>query len=70
MGIKSIDHRVIVAADLLRTLDFYQRLGFSIAWEPRPGRPDMATIRMSIAETDDHVRHDVNDAASGASHES
>ncbi len=28
MGIKGIDHWVIVAGDLERTLDFYQRLGF------------------------------------------
>jgi catechol 2,3-dioxygenase-like lactoylglutathione lyase family enzyme len=46
MGIKSIDHWVIVAGDLDRTLDFYQRLGFTIAWEKRPGRDDMATIRV------------------------
>ena len=44
MGIKGIDHWVIVAADLQRTLQFYGRLGFTIAWEKRPGRPDMATI--------------------------
>lgn len=47
MAIKSIDHWVIVAGDLQRTLDFYQRLGFAIAWERRPGRPDMATIRIN-----------------------
>ena len=47
MAIKSIDHWVIVAGDLHRTLDFYQRLGFTIAWEHRPGRPDMATIRIN-----------------------
>jgi|GEM_PF-6224394 len=47
MGIKGIDHWVIVAADLQRTLDFYQRLGLPIAWEKRPGRPDMATPRSS-----------------------
>jgi catechol 2,3-dioxygenase-like lactoylglutathione lyase family enzyme len=47
MAIKSIDHWVIVAGDLQRTLDFYQRLGFTIAWERRPGRPDMATIRIN-----------------------
>jgi len=47
MAIKSIDHWVIVAGDLPRTLDFYRRLGFTIAWEPRPGRPDMATIRIN-----------------------
>ncbi|PYM87419.1 MAG: hypothetical protein DME13_06110, partial [Candidatus Rokuibacteriota bacterium] len=50
MGIKAIDHWVIVAGDLQRTLDFYQRLGFAIAWETRPGRPDMATIRINPAQ--------------------
>jgi len=50
MGIKAIDHWVIVAGDLQRTLDFYQRLGFTIAWEKRPGRPDMATIRINPAQ--------------------
>ena len=50
MGIKGIDHWVIVAGDLRRTLDFYQKLGFAIAWEKRPGRPDMATIRISDAQ--------------------
>jgi catechol 2,3-dioxygenase-like lactoylglutathione lyase family enzyme len=47
MPIKSIDHWVIVAGDLQRTLDFYRRLGFAIAWERRPGRADMATIRIN-----------------------
>jgi catechol 2,3-dioxygenase-like lactoylglutathione lyase family enzyme len=46
MGVKGIDHWVIVAANLERTLGFYERLGFAIAWEPRPGRPDMPTIRI------------------------
>ena len=32
MGIKGIDHWVIVAGDLQRTLGFYERLGFRIAW--------------------------------------
>src|SRR5437870_13172102 len=50
MGIKGIDHWVIVARDLPRTLDFYGRLGFTIAWEKRPGRPDMATIRINDAQ--------------------
>ena len=31
MGIKGIDHWVIVAGDLERTLSFYSRLGFTIA---------------------------------------
>jgi len=47
MPIKSIDDWVIVAGDLQRTLEFYRRLGFTIAWERRPGRPDMATIRIN-----------------------
>jgi len=50
MGVKAIDHWVIVAGDLQRTLAFYQRLGFTIAWEKRPGRPDMATIRINPAQ--------------------
>jgi catechol 2,3-dioxygenase-like lactoylglutathione lyase family enzyme len=50
MAIKGIDHWVILASDLQRTLDFYRRLGFTIAWEKRPGRPDMATIRISDAQ--------------------
>ena len=50
MGIKGIDHWVIVAGDLQRTLSFYEKLGFTIAWEKRPGRPDMATIRIGDAQ--------------------
>src|SRR5229473_4152137 len=50
MGIKGIDHWVIVAGDLQRTLNFYQGLGFRIAWEKRPGRPEMATIRINDAQ--------------------
>ena len=50
MAIKSIDHWVIVAGDLQRTLNFYEKLGFTIAWESRPGRPDMATIRINDAQ--------------------
>ena len=50
MGIKGIDHWVIVAGDLQRTLDFYEKLGFTIAWEKRPGRPDMATVRINDAQ--------------------
>jgi catechol 2,3-dioxygenase-like lactoylglutathione lyase family enzyme len=50
MAIKGIDHWVIVAGDLMRTLEFYGRLGFTIAWETRPGRPDMATIRINDAQ--------------------
>jgi len=50
MAITGIDHWVIVAGDLQCTLDFYARLGFTIAWEKRPGRPDMATIRINAAQ--------------------
>ena len=50
MGIKGIDHRVIVAGDLDRTLGFYARLGFTIAWEHREGRPRMPTIRINHAQ--------------------
>jgi catechol 2,3-dioxygenase-like lactoylglutathione lyase family enzyme len=50
MPVKGIDHWVIVAGDLERTLAFYERLGFTIAWEKRPGRPDMATIRITDAQ--------------------
>jgi len=52
MGIVGIDHWVMVAGDLDKTLDFYARLGFQIAWEPRPGRPGpgMPTIRISPSQ--------------------
>ena len=50
MGIKGIDHWVFVAGDLQRTLNFYEGLGFTIAWEKRPNRPDMATIRINDAQ--------------------
>jgi catechol 2,3-dioxygenase-like lactoylglutathione lyase family enzyme len=52
MGVKGIDHWVIMAGDLDRTLAFYERLGFAIAWEPRPGRPGrgMPTIRINAAQ--------------------
>ena len=50
MGIKGIDHWVIVAGDLERTLAFYSRLGFTIAWEHREGRPRMPTIRINDAQ--------------------
>ena len=46
MGVTSFDHWVMVVADVGRTLDFYQRLGFEIGEEPRPGRPPMPTIRI------------------------
>ena len=50
MAIRAIDHWVIVAGDLQRTLGFYEKLGLAIAWEPRPGRPAMATIRINAAQ--------------------
>jgi catechol 2,3-dioxygenase-like lactoylglutathione lyase family enzyme len=50
MGIKGIDHWVIVVSDVRRTLEFYARLGLTIAWEARPGRPDMPTIRINDAQ--------------------
>jgi catechol 2,3-dioxygenase-like lactoylglutathione lyase family enzyme len=48
--IEGIDHWVIVVADVPRTLAFYERLGLAIAWEKRPGRPDMPTIRIGEAQ--------------------
>jgi catechol 2,3-dioxygenase-like lactoylglutathione lyase family enzyme len=50
MGITGIDHWVIVVGDVERTLDFYRRLGFEIASEPREGRPAMPTIRIGAAQ--------------------
>jgi catechol 2,3-dioxygenase-like lactoylglutathione lyase family enzyme len=56
MGVKGIDHWVIVAGHVERTLDFYARLGFTIAWEPRPGRPGrgMPTIRLGDQKINVH----------------
>ena len=50
MGITGIDHWVMVVGDVERTLDFYRRLGFEIASEPREGRPPMPTIRIGAAQ--------------------
>ena len=50
MGIRGIDHWVIVVSDVSRTLAFYERLGLTIAWEARPGRPDVPTIRINDAQ--------------------
>ena len=50
MGIKGFDHWVMLSGNLERTLDFYARLGFTIAWEDRPGRARMATIRLNEAQ--------------------
>ena len=50
MAIKGIDHWVVVVADVSRTLEFYRRLGLTIAWETRAGRPDMPTIRINDAQ--------------------
>ena len=50
MPIKGIDHWVMVVHDLDATLGFYERLGFKIAWEDRPNRPQMPTIRISDSQ--------------------
>jgi catechol 2,3-dioxygenase-like lactoylglutathione lyase family enzyme len=50
VGVKGFDHWVIVSGNLDRTLAFYAGLGFAIAWETRPGRPDMPTIRINEAQ--------------------
>jgi catechol 2,3-dioxygenase-like lactoylglutathione lyase family enzyme len=50
MPIKGIDHWVIVVNDLDKTLGFYERLGFRIAYEERPNRPRMPTIRINDAQ--------------------
>ena len=50
MPIKGLDHGVMVVNDLDRTLGFYERLGFKIAWEDRPNRPRMPTIRISDSQ--------------------
>ena len=50
MPIKGIDHWVIVVDKVERTLAFYERLGFTIAYEKRPNRPDMPTIRIGAAQ--------------------
>jgi catechol 2,3-dioxygenase-like lactoylglutathione lyase family enzyme len=50
MPIKGIDHWVMVVDNLERTLAFYERLGFTIAYEKRPNRPDMPTIRIGNAQ--------------------
>ena len=50
MPIAGIDHWVIVVRDVQHTLSFYERLGFTIAWETRPNRPSMPTIRIGDAQ--------------------
>lgn len=50
MAIKGIDHWVMVVDNLERTLAFYERLGFAIAYEQRPNRPDMPTIRIGDSQ--------------------
>ena len=51
MPIKGIDHWVMVVNDLDKTLGFYERLGFTIAWEARPdNRPRMPTIRIGDSQ--------------------
>ena len=48
MGIKGIDHWVSVAGDLQRTPDFYQGLGFTIAWEKRPRPRRRPRVRQPV----------------------
>ena len=50
MPIKGIDHWVMVVDNLDRSLAFYERLGLTIAYETRPNRPDMPTIRIGDAQ--------------------
>ena len=50
MPVRGIDHWVMVVGDVPRTLAFYERLGLAIAWEKRPNRPDMPTIRIGDAQ--------------------
>jgi catechol 2,3-dioxygenase-like lactoylglutathione lyase family enzyme len=50
MSVASIDHWVIVVADVERTLEFYRRLGLQVAWEPRPDRPPMPTLRIGASQ--------------------
>jgi catechol 2,3-dioxygenase-like lactoylglutathione lyase family enzyme len=57
MPIKGIDHWVMVVKDLEKTLGFYERLGFPIAWEDRPNRPRMPTIRIGdVQKINVHAR--------------
>ena len=47
----------MVVNDLDKTLAFYERLGFEIAWEDRPNnRPRMPTIRIGGAPEDQRAR--------------
>ena len=50
MPVRGIDHWVMVVGDVPRTLAFYEKLGLPIAWEKRPNRPDMPTIRVGEAQ--------------------
>ena len=51
MGIKSIDHWVITAGDVERTLTFYRKLGFEIVYESIPGESeDRPTIRIGASQ--------------------
>ena len=57
MPVKGIDHWVIVVNNLDKTLAFYEALGFRIAYEERPNRPRMPTIRINDAQKINvHVR--------------
>ncbi len=51
MGVKSIDHWVITAGDVERTLDFYRKLGFEIVFEeiPKSAGP-RPTIRINESQ--------------------
>jgi len=50
MGIKGIDHWVIVVSDVSRIFEFYRCLELTIAWEARSCRfDDMFMIRINDA---------------------
>ena len=51
MSVKSIDHWVITAGDVDRTLAFYRKLGFEIVYEQIPGRSQgRPTIRINDSQ--------------------
>jgi catechol 2,3-dioxygenase-like lactoylglutathione lyase family enzyme len=48
MGVKAIDHWVLVVKDVDRTLDFYRRLGLETSYQERTGgAPPRPIIRIS-----------------------
>jgi catechol 2,3-dioxygenase-like lactoylglutathione lyase family enzyme len=63
MTVRGIDHWVMVAADVPRTLAFYEKLGLPVAWEKRPGRPDMPTLRIGASQKINVHAHDWPDRA-------